>query len=80
MDLKEIFKTTKTTYPIMLSEYMEMQYTAQGVLKVIIIELAKNDAVKGKKLFDNAQFRKEKESERVVASLLRRARNQESNN
>ena len=67
MDINEIFKTTKTTLPVILSEYMEMQCDVKGTLNVIIKKLAKNDPAKEKKLFNSALVWKEKKIQHFIA-------------
>ncbi|MDM9630238.1 hypothetical protein [Robiginitalea aurantiaca] len=67
MDLNEIFKSTKTTLPLMLSELVETQCSIKAMLTVILAELADNDPVREQRLVDDCNKCREKELLRVVA-------------
>ena len=67
MNIDEYFNSRESTMPTTLSEMVEMQCAIQGMLSVIITELAMQDPVKEQKMIDDANKCREEELLRVIA-------------
>ena len=67
MDINEIFKSTNTNLPDMLSELIETQCAIKGMLHAIIAEISKSDPEKEAEILYIANKVKDEELLRVVA-------------
>ena len=69
MDINEIFKSTNTNIPDMLSELIVTQCEIKGMMLAIIAEMSNNDPLKEDNILDVAKKASDQELLRVISNF-----------